>query len=95
MSVATAIVGFVAGIEVFFFLTMVNNISYAGVFYIFGFISVLGVVFVYFLLPETRGVKLEDVGSLFDPVLAEQRSVTQSAAAGGNAESGEERHLLG
>ena len=48
------------------FLNMIEIFSTAGVFIFFSVLTFCGSVFFYFLLPETKYVKLEDVGSLFD-----------------------------
>ena len=36
-------------------------------YFILGTISVIAVIFIYFLLPETKGKTLEEVLGLFDP----------------------------
>uniref|UniRef100_A0A0D6R6V5 Major facilitator superfamily (MFS) profile domain-containing protein n=1 Tax=Araucaria cunninghamii TaxID=56994 RepID=A0A0D6R6V5_ARACU len=43
------------------FLTMTENIGTSNAFLVFGIVSVLGLVFVWFLVPETKGLSLEDV----------------------------------
>uniref|UniRef100_A0A0C9RNF3 TSA: Wollemia nobilis Ref_Wollemi_Transcript_8484_2248 transcribed RNA sequence n=1 Tax=Wollemia nobilis TaxID=56998 RepID=A0A0C9RNF3_9CONI len=43
------------------FLTMTQNIGTSNAFLVFGVISVLALVFVWFIVPETKGLSLEDV----------------------------------
>lgn len=44
-----------------FTLSLINAIGGAGTFAVFGGFAVIGMVFVYFLAPETKGRKLEDI----------------------------------
>lgn len=43
---------------------MMNNITY-GTFFLFGASVVCGIIFTWFLIPETKGVLLEDMDVLF------------------------------
>ena len=45
---------------------MINDIGY-GTFIFFGTCTVVAFLFAYFLVPETKGVKIEDMGLLFGP----------------------------
>ena len=48
------------------FLNMIELLTKAGVFIFYAVVTFGGAVFVYFLLPETKYVRLENVGMLFD-----------------------------
>ncbi|XP_049535263.1 uncharacterized protein LOC125950919 [Anopheles darlingi] len=80
----TKIRGFASGLTIFFGYTMsfiiikvypslVESIGNANVFIMFGSLSLLGIAFVYFFLPETKGRTLEDIENRF-------RGVKQSRA---------------
>jgi hypothetical protein len=52
---------------------MISNITY-GTYFVFAACTTLSVPFVWFLVPETKGLKLEDVDALFtDRVLFHRR----------------------
>ncbi|XP_058060057.1 facilitated trehalose transporter Tret1-like [Anopheles bellator] len=72
----TKIRGFASGLTIFFGYTMsfiiikvypslVETIGNANVFIMFGCLSVLGIAFVYFFLPETKGRTLEEIENRF------------------------------
>uniref|UniRef100_A0A182NAM7 Major facilitator superfamily (MFS) profile domain-containing protein n=1 Tax=Anopheles dirus TaxID=7168 RepID=A0A182NAM7_9DIPT len=72
----TKIRGFASGLTIFFGYTMsfiilkvypsmVETIGNSNVFIFFGCLSVLGIVFVYFFLPETKGRTLEEIENYF------------------------------
>uniref|UniRef100_A0A182UMH5 Major facilitator superfamily (MFS) profile domain-containing protein n=1 Tax=Anopheles merus TaxID=30066 RepID=A0A182UMH5_ANOME len=72
----TKIRGFASGLTIFFGYTMsfiilkiypsmVETIGNSNVFILFGCLSMLGIAFVYFFLPETKGRTLEDIESHF------------------------------
>ncbi|XP_052899373.1 facilitated trehalose transporter Tret1-like [Anopheles moucheti] len=72
----TKIRGFASGLTIFFGYTMsfiilkiypsmVETIGNSNVFIFFGCLSMLGIVFVYFFLPETKGRTLEDIENHF------------------------------
>lgn len=44
------------------FLTMTEALSLAGVFGFYAVIALFGIAFVYFCIPETQGLALEDAG---------------------------------
>jgi hypothetical protein len=48
------------------FLSMARVISVAGMFFIFGIISTVSVLFVYFCVPETKGKTLEQIEIMFE-----------------------------
>ncbi|KAJ2698978.1 hypothetical protein FB645_005467 [Coemansia sp. IMI 203386] len=47
------------------FLTMTLHITASGTFWLYAGILLIGLVFVFFMVPETKGLKLEDVQKLF------------------------------
>ncbi|XP_040171954.1 uncharacterized protein LOC120905171 [Anopheles arabiensis] len=72
----TKIRGFASGLTIFFGYTMsfiilkiypslVETVGNSNVFILFGCLSMLGIAFVYFFLPETKGRTLEDIESHF------------------------------
>ncbi|MFS8024324.1 putative major facilitator, sugar transporter, major facilitator superfamily [Helianthus anomalus] len=54
-----------SGIVAMSFLTVSRGISMSGTFFIFGIVSALTVVFVYKIVPETKGKSLEQIELLF------------------------------
>ncbi|XP_017548232.1 solute carrier family 2, facilitated glucose transporter member 10 isoform X1 [Pygocentrus nattereri] len=56
-------------IVTFSFLSVIDMIGLSGVFFIYGVVAVAAVVFIYFLLPETKGKSLHDI----DKELCERR----------------------
>ncbi|KAI3440733.1 uncharacterized protein J3R85_003178 [Psidium guajava] len=74
-----------SGLVAMSFLSVSRAITVAGTFYIFSAISALSVVFVYTLVPETKGKSLEQIGSLFDD---------QSDWKGREVEMGDVEHLV-
>ncbi|XP_053666955.1 facilitated trehalose transporter Tret1-like [Anopheles marshallii] len=72
----TKVRGLASGLTIFFgytmsfiilksYPTMVNVIGNENVFMFFGLVSLLGIVFVYFFLPETKGRTLQDIEDYF------------------------------
>lgn len=49
------------------FLSFIQILTESGTFLIYFFFSLLGLVYFYFELPETKGKKLEEIEKLFDP----------------------------
>ncbi|KAJ1730741.1 hypothetical protein LPJ61_002861 [Coemansia biformis] len=47
------------------YLTMTQHITASGTFWLYAGIMVLGLVFVYLMVPETKGLRLEDIQRLF------------------------------
>jgi len=48
------------------FLSLINYLTRTGVFALYAGVTFLGLIFLYFLLPETKGKKLEDIEHLFE-----------------------------
>ncbi|XP_051889582.1 proton myo-inositol cotransporter-like isoform X3 [Pristis pectinata] len=48
------------------FLHLAGYLTYYGVFFLYSGLATLGLFFIYGCLPETKGVKLEEIESLFD-----------------------------
>eukprot|EP01095_Lingulamoeba_sp_RSL-Kostka_P000895 TRINITY_DN11191_c0_g1_i1.p1 TRINITY_DN11191_c0_g1~~TRINITY_DN11191_c0_g1_i1.p1 ORF type:complete len:329 (+),score=84.79 TRINITY_DN11191_c0_g1_i1:1084-2070(+) len=48
------------------FLTLVNYIEAYGAFFLYSFISFVCLIFVFFLVPETKGYRLEQIQELFE-----------------------------
>jgi len=61
VSVATAANWLAAFLVTEFFLSIVNGIGESATFFIFAALCVVTFVFVYFLVPETRGRSLEEI----------------------------------
>ncbi len=61
--------------------TVIETLLFAGVFVLFGMSHLLGGLFVYFLLPETRGIPLEQVWvkSVHDAVSRQHSSLAQAS----------------
>ncbi|KAI6672944.1 hypothetical protein NL676_000850 [Syzygium grande] len=74
-----------SGLVAMSFLSVSRAITVAGTFYTFSAISALSVVFVYTLVPETKGKSLEQIGSLFED---------QSDWKGDEVEMGDVEHLV-
>ncbi|KAF7154516.1 hypothetical protein RHSIM_Rhsim01G0095000 [Rhododendron simsii] len=64
-SLAVSVNRLVSGVVAMTFLTISRKISFGGVFFVLGGIMVVATIFFYFLLPETKGKSLEEIGSLF------------------------------
>ncbi|KAK6151781.1 hypothetical protein DH2020_014416 [Rehmannia glutinosa] len=65
-SLAVSVNRLVSGIVAMSFLSISNKISFGGTFFVFCGIMVVGTIFFYLLLPETRGKSLEEIGELFE-----------------------------
>lgn len=65
-SLAVSVNRLVSGVVSMSFLTVSNKISFGGTFFVLSGIMVLATVFFYFMLPETRGKSLEEIGELFE-----------------------------
>lgn len=74
-SLAVSMNRMVSAVVAMTFLTISERISFGGMFFVFGGITTLGVVFFYVFLPETKGKSLEEIGPLFED---QQRSSTTS-----------------
>ncbi|KAJ2369377.1 hypothetical protein H4S01_001043 [Coemansia sp. RSA 2610] len=77
------------------FLTMTLHITASGTFWLYAGILLLGLVFVFFMVPETKGLKLEDVQRLFVDRLgfrrraASRKNNNSSSNSSGRSMSGE------
>lgn len=80
-SLAVSVNRLVSGTVSMTFLSVSKKISFGGTFFVLAGIMVLGTIFFYFLLPETRGKSLEEIGELFedkDPESCKMREMTQT-----------------
>ncbi|CAF0849621.1 unnamed protein product [Adineta steineri] len=60
-----------------YILELITPIGIHGVFYLFGGLCVLGVIFVYLCCPETKGVLLEDIEEVFDSFQLKDRAIVK------------------
>ncbi|CAF1346847.1 unnamed protein product [Adineta ricciae] len=60
-----------------YMLELIEPIGVHGVFYLFGSLCLLAVVFVYLLCPETKGVLLEDIEEVFDDFKMKDRRIVK------------------
>ncbi|CAF4316713.1 unnamed protein product, partial [Adineta steineri] len=60
-----------------YILELITPIGIHGVFYLFGGLCVLGVIFVYLFCPETKGVLLEDIEEVFDNFQLKDRAIVK------------------
>lgn len=65
-AIAVSVNRLVSGIVSMTFLTISHRISFGGMFFVLAGIMVVGSIFFYFSLPETRGKTLEEIGELFE-----------------------------
>ncbi|KAJ9183962.1 hypothetical protein P3X46_007754 [Hevea brasiliensis] len=56
----------VSGVLSMTFLTIAEKITFGGVFFVLAGIMVIGTVFFYVFMPETKGKTLEEIGALFE-----------------------------
>ncbi|KAI5320469.1 hypothetical protein L3X38_040177 [Prunus dulcis] len=66
LSLAISVNRLVSGVVSMTFLTISNKITFGGMFFVLAGIVVVGTVFFYFFLPETKGKTLEQMGALFE-----------------------------
>ncbi|RAL37203.1 hypothetical protein DM860_004125 [Cuscuta australis] len=64
-ALAVSVNRLVSGVVSATFLTISKKISFGGIFLVLSGIMVLATLFFYFLLPETKGKSLEEMGALF------------------------------
>uniref|UniRef100_A0A7N1A056 Major facilitator superfamily (MFS) profile domain-containing protein n=1 Tax=Kalanchoe fedtschenkoi TaxID=63787 RepID=A0A7N1A056_KALFE len=62
------------------FLTISEAITFSGMFFIFAGIMAAATLFVYFFLPETKGISLEDICSLFERESDPKDGISSNAA---------------
>ncbi|XP_010688202.2 polyol transporter 5 [Beta vulgaris subsp. vulgaris] len=65
-SLAVSVNRLVSGVVSMTFLSVTKKITFGGVFFILAGIMVLGTVFFFFFMPETKGKSLEEIGKLFE-----------------------------
>ncbi|KAL3679431.1 hypothetical protein R1sor_022387 [Riccia sorocarpa] len=63
-----------SGVVALSFLSLIDAITLAGTFFLFAGMALLGSVFIYLFVPETKGKTLEDIGKLFDREEVQQSS---------------------
>jgi hypothetical protein len=69
-----------------FFLTMLCHMKF-GLFYFFGGMVAVMTVFIYFLLPETKGVPIEEMGRVWKQHPFWKRYMPDDAVIGGGEEN--------
>jgi MFS family permease len=79
MSLASFCNRFTATLMASTFLSTATAITYSGFFFLLAFVCVIIFVFLYFLLPETKGRSLEDM-SLFFAEITGDRSILETEA---------------
>ncbi|KAL2929268.1 putative polyol transporter 6 [Bienertia sinuspersici] len=65
-SLAVSVNRLVSGIVTMTFLSFANRITFGVLFFVLAGIMVLGTIFFFFFMPETKGRSLEDIGKLFE-----------------------------
>lgn len=65
-SLAISVNRLVSGLVAMTFLSVSSAVSFGGTFFILSGVTILGSVFFYFYLPETRGKSLEEIVTLFE-----------------------------
>lgn len=65
-SLAISVNRLVSGVVSMTFLTISKKITFGGMFFVLAGIMVVGTVFFYVFLPETKGKSLEEIGALFE-----------------------------
>ncbi|KDP33673.1 hypothetical protein JCGZ_07244 [Jatropha curcas] len=70
-SLAISVNRLVSGIVAMTFLSISEVMSFGGMFFALALIMVVGTVFIYFFLPETKGKTLEEIGVLFEDKVPE------------------------
>ncbi|KAL9273829.1 Polyol transporter 5-like protein [Drosera capensis] len=65
-SLAISVNRLVSGVVSMTFLSVTNEISFGGIFFVFSGIMAVGTVFFFFKIPETKGKTLEGIGALFE-----------------------------
>ena len=69
-----------------FFLTMLCHMKF-GLFYFFGGMVLIMTIFIYFLLPETKGVPIEEMGRVWKQHPFWKRYIPDDAVIGGSEET--------
>ncbi|EYU23018.1 hypothetical protein ABFS82_11G045300 [Erythranthe guttata] len=65
-AIAVSVNRLVSGVVSMTFLTVSEKISFGGTFFVLAGVMVVATVYFYFLLPETSGKSLEEIGELFE-----------------------------
>ncbi|KAL0337448.1 UNVERIFIED_CONTAM: Polyol transporter 5 [Sesamum calycinum] len=65
-ALAVSVNRLVSGVVAMTFLSISKKISFGGTFFVLAGIMAVGTIYFYFLLPETRGKSLEEIGELFE-----------------------------
>ncbi|XP_056692993.1 polyol transporter 5 isoform X2 [Spinacia oleracea] len=65
-SLAVSVNRLVSGVVSMTFLTISTKISFGGMFFMLAGIMMVATVFFFFIMPETKGKNLEDIGKLFE-----------------------------
>ncbi len=55
------------------FLSLIHECSPSGAFAVYATIAIVGFVYLFYHLPETKGVRLEDIETLFDSKVDQSR----------------------
>ncbi|CAM2723223.1 unnamed protein product [Rotaria socialis] len=63
------------GIILSYILELIAPLGIHGIFYLFGSLTVLAVIFVYLFCPETKGILLEDIEETFDNFQLQNRTI--------------------
>ncbi|CAB4288494.1 unnamed protein product [Prunus armeniaca] len=71
-SLAIGVNRLVSGLVAMTFLSISREITFGGMFFALAGIMVVGTVFFYFFLPETKGKSLEEIGVLFEDQVHEE-----------------------
>lgn len=74
------------------FLTEVQGLTFAGFFIMFFFFNVLGVLYIYYLIPETANVPLEQMSTIFDAPAATDSNRGEEDITGQTQAAGVEQH---
>ncbi|KAH9602517.1 hypothetical protein KSS87_007902 [Heliosperma pusillum] len=65
-SLAVSVNRLVSGVVSMTFLTITKKLSFGGMFFVLSGVMVVATVFFFFMMPETKGRNLEDIGKLFE-----------------------------
>ncbi|KAJ9538703.1 hypothetical protein OSB04_031436 [Centaurea solstitialis] len=65
-SLAVSVNRLVSGVVSMTFLTISNEITFGGMFFMLSGVMVAATVFFYFFIPETKGKSLEEIGAIFE-----------------------------
>ena len=77
-SLAISVNRLVSGLVAMTFLSISREISFGGMFFALAGIMVVGTIFFYYYLPETKGKSLEEIEALFEDEVVENPKVLVS-----------------